>query len=227
MMTSIRTTNVSHLAAWALLVAALGAPAAAQPLEGVSQPPEALSGWARYEILFQRNIFSMQRQPMRANGGGAPAGTGSGEPSQTRDEDGTASSGTPSQAPADPLAGLVLCGVAIHDGQAVAFIEDRQAGKTLLIAAGQPIGPARLVAIGLDEVTIDIEGETRVVEIGYSLAGELGKPSAATASPASTAADAPEPSETSETSAGAAPPTGEAGILERMRRARQQQLNSP
>ncbi|MEX0744572.1 MAG: hypothetical protein WD118_03125 [Phycisphaeraceae bacterium] len=124
-----------------------------------SETDEQLSGGQdRYDVLFERSIFSRTR----------------GEPSspQRRTEPPTRRVDPPP--PRDPGAGMVLRGIAMHAGQAVAMIEDTDDRDAALhqVREGDLVAGRRVVGITLDHLKLERDQQRHTVSPGMTLTGE-------------------------------------------------------
>lgn len=129
-----------------LLVAVL----AASALTAASTPPEVTQqerSWAQYRILVDRNMFRSDRRRIF-----------------------TASS-RPSAPAYDSDGGIVLTGIARHDGEFVAFFENTRTNATARARVGQTVGKGKVQRITLDEVEYGREGTVTRIGIGHSLTG--------------------------------------------------------
>lgn len=129
-----------------LLVAVL----AASALTAVSTPPEATQqdrSWAQYRILVDRNMFRSDRRRIFA------------------------ASSRPSAPAYDSDGGIVLTGIARHDGEFVAFFENTRTNATARARVDETVGKGKVQRITLDEVEYGREGTVRRIAIGHSLTG--------------------------------------------------------
>jgi len=175
--------------------------------------------WDNYRILLDRNIFRRDRRA-------APAYTGAATQPHQKDT-------------YDSDRSIVLTGVAKRHGKFVAFLEDTQTNMITKAHVGEAVGEGKVLEITLDDIQYWRDGAAIRIGIGCSLTGTTttmpGVPSALvtpesptdsrdepTTKPAGfTTTTAPAPFGTSPRST-----TGSdtSGILERMRRRRQQEM---
>jgi len=104
--------------------------------------------WQRYELLGVRNIFRKDRR--------APV-------QQARP--------TPRPAAPTPQRSTVLTGVAQQGSEHVAFFEDARMGTTSRLRVGDDVAGGTLVAISLDSVQFELNGQKRQISIGMNLEG--------------------------------------------------------
>ena len=194
-----------------LLVAVL----AASALTAVSTPPEATQqerSWAQYRILVDRNMFRSDRRRIFA------------------------ASSRPSAPAYDSDGGIVLTGIARHDGEFVAFFEDTRTNATTRTRVGETVGKGKVQRITLDEVEYGREGTVRRIGIGHSLTGTRAVVQVARRAPAtptfSGGVAATRPAQPTATTGPALPvispstttDTDMSDVLEQMRRRREQEL---
>lgn len=176
---------------------------------------EMPTGFDRFKVLVQRNMFSKERGRPRE------------ESKRERKR----------EAPPVPRieADLVLIGVVQKDGLPAAIVENRVSGKIVTLKPGDSIGAGVAKVISLDSIDFEADGILHVIRIGSTLAGTAPKtittvsetPAATTPAPSGTALPSPLTSTTTSTGPAApASPAGSAGesVLERMRRKRQEEL---
>ena len=128
-----------------LLVAVL----AVSALTAGSTPPEVTQqerSWAQYRILVDRNMFRSDRRRVLV-------------------------SSRPSAPAYDSDGGIVLTGIARHDGEFVAFFENTRTNATARARVGGNVGKGKVQRITLDEVEYGREGTVRRIGIGHSLTG--------------------------------------------------------
>jgi hypothetical protein len=197
-----------------LLVAVL----AASALTAGSTPPQAERqerSWAQYRILVDRNMFRSDRRRIFV--------------ASTR----------PSAPVYDSDGGIVLTGIARHDGEFVAFFEDTRANETARARVGQTVGKGKVRRITLDEVEYEREGTVNRIGIGRSLTGTravvqvarraLVSPTMPTFSGGAAASQPAQPTATTGPALRATSPsittdTDMSEVLELMRRRREQEL---
>lgn len=174
---------------------------------------ETLTGWDRYKVLVQRNMFSKER----------------GRPREEVRVERKRDVPPPPRIESD----LVLIGVVQKDGAPAAIVENRVSGKIVTVKPGDSIGAGAIKVISLDSIDFEIDGILSVIKIGSTLAGTAPKSLTVTAPEANHAPGGTEtPAATSTAStpaANGAPPTGTGAsggesVLERMRRKRQEEL---
>ena len=207
---SLRSTRLLVIAA------AVWLPAAVWPVPAAAQENRA---WDNYRVLVDRNIFLRDRRPPR------PTRTIRSQPRMPE--------------PSDTDRGIVLTGVARHDGEFIAFFEDTGTRATGRAAVGQAIGKGKVTAITLDGVEYERDGSVSRIEIGDALRGgrfvretvaakpgpatRPGEPPAPTTGPATASAEPapatrPAPPETTDKTSDVA------DILKRMRQRREREL---
>lgn len=176
---------------------------------------ESLTGWDRYKVLVQRNMFSKER----------------GRPREEVRTERKRDVPPPPRIESD----LVLIGVVQKDGAPAAIIENRVSGKIVTVKPGDSIGAGAIKVISLDSIDFESDGILNVIKIGSTLAGTAPKTiTTTTEAPASSGTGettVPPTTTTSTTpaatgtppSTGAGPSGGES-VLERMRRKRQEEL---
>jgi hypothetical protein len=190
---------------------------AASALTAVSTPPEATQqerSWAQYRILVDRNMVRSDRRRIFS----------------------------PSSRPAAPAydsdSGIVLTGIARHDGEFVAFFENTGSNATAQARVGQAVGKGEVQRITLDEVEYLREGTARRVGIGHSLTGTKAVVQVVRRAPARAPTPAPSGGEVATRPAEPTATTGPAlpvispsidtedisEVLELMRRRREQEL---
>lgn len=181
-------------------------------------PAGKAPSWDDYRLLVDRNIFRRDRRAARAYTPRSPASM---------------------PVAYDSDASIVLTGIARHDGQFVAFLEDAGAGTLRRAGVGQAAGKGRIVAITLDQIEYDRDGTVRRIGLRQSLAGTAAPVAVARAAtllrPPSAApragapATAPAETEPATQPARVDTPSAEtdsntSDILERMLRRRQEEL---
>ena len=210
---------------WGLLALVPAMAVAASP---PSAPPGTRSApWESYRVLSERNIFLRDRaRPPSHRPASSAAATAAGDDDER----------------------VVLTGIVQQGEDYVAFFENTKTGKTTSAQVGAPLGRGRLIAITLDAVQYLGDGTATKIAIGSNLTGAattFPKPTITTTGPgAASAARATAPTLStpstpltpSPTQSPTAPPqaaagssadskdSGAAGILERMRQRREQEL---
>ena len=110
-------------------------------------------GWARYQIITERNIFSRQRGPRR-------------QPDEDRQR--------PPVIVPNPESYFRLRGITQEDSVFVAFIEDTQTGTVLRLHEGQRVARGAVKSLTLDTIEYELEGRTTTVHMGQDLEGGQG-----------------------------------------------------
>jgi len=177
---------------------------------------ESLTGWDRYKVLVQRNMFSKER----------------GRPREEVRTERKRDVPPPPRIESD----LVLIGVVQKDGAPAAIIENRVSGKIVAVKPGDSIGAGAIKVISLDSIDFECDGILNVIKIGSTLAGTAPKTftvttpetSASTTTPGGTSTPPATTTSTTPAATGT-PPTGTGAgggesVLERMRRKRQEEL---
>ena len=125
------------------------------PQSGLSQDVTApqQDGWAKYQIIFQRNIFSRQRGPIR----------------QREVDDRPGRVITPSLE-----SYFLLKGIVQEDGKFIAFIEDNRAGGILRLHEGDSVARGIIKALNLDSIVYQLEDRAVTVTMGHDLEGGQG-----------------------------------------------------
>ena len=173
----------------------------AQPPVTVERATAGQNTWTQYQIILQRNIFSRQRGPVRQRRFERA------RPVVTR----------------NPESYLLLKGIVQQDGTFIAFIEDTQSNRVLILREGDSVARGSVKNFTLDSIEYQLEDKTTSVTIGRDLEGGQGtlsmsrllELSATTSSPTS------DPNAATEKTV----PTGdEAEILRRLMEQRKQQL---
>jgi len=208
------------------------ASAAAPPAAGGGTGPQSFSGSPgygsappilphEYFVLAVRSIFQKGSHVTR------------GFDSPTRSGLSSSSSSTPSAVPATatasvaPEESLVFEGAMETGNQFLAFVEDRNVGKMLMLQSGQSIARGKITAITLNTLDYVSDGAVLHVQIGQNLRGEAPtSPSDSTVSTGSAATPSSGTTSGDNSAAGAGGSTANGGndILERLRRRRQQEL---
>ena len=166
----------------------------------VSQPEtqdDSASGWGRFGVLTERNIFLRDRAGARPQSMSSSA-----EPAVTR----------------DPDEDLVLAGVIHQGGVAEAFIENGGTGEITRLRVGDSSGKGQISAITLDNIEYSRDGERKRIEVGQTLLGGPASP------PISEEREQTTATATGRNEAIEAPSTDVSAILERMRDRRQREL---
>jgi hypothetical protein len=174
-----------------------------------------------YLILAVRSIFQK----------GSHVTRGFDAPSRASMSVASSSSQTSASAAASvaPEESLVFEGAMETSNQFLAFVEDRNAGKMLMLQGGAKIARGKITDITLDTLDYAVDGAVLHVKVGRNLRGEV----AAAASSDNTASTGPGSTPSLGTAASGdasgAPASGSSGggandILERLRRRRQQEL---
>jgi hypothetical protein len=180
-----------------VLVACFATPDLARAESGPAAPPP----WDDYKLIVERNMFMRDRVSPRHYVSSRP------------------------EAPPPPERRYLLAGTILNGDQHVAFVEDLRTSVTTRITVGSALADGRVVEIALDYLVYQ-KGETRTrVAIGQSLEGAAPQRPAASAEPVPASAT---PAPASGTGAPAAAPAagGAQSILERLRKRRQQEINS-
>ena len=133
--------------AWGLLVAVWRAEASGR---GTAEQQE---GWAPYQVILERNIFSRQRGPRRQRG----------DEGERR----------PVVVP-NPESYFRLRGIAQEDSAFVAFVEDTQTGGVLRLREGDRVARGVIRSLTLDAVEYEFEGRAMTVRMGQDLEGGQG-----------------------------------------------------
>jgi hypothetical protein len=175
------------------------------PAAGLGQDAaEDQDAWDKYRIILERNIFSRQRGPVVQPGQRE-------EPREI--------------AVPNPESYFILKGVAQEDNQFIAFVEDTRSSQILRLRQGDSVARGTIVALDLDEIEYEREGQKTAVRMGCDLEGGRGAVTAnqlmewsQTASPAATQQPA--------TTEQAAPSGDEAEILKQLMERRRQQLGN-
>lgn len=164
--------------------------------------PEQQIGWARYDIILRRNIFSRTRQVFR--------------PRQFREERRVV---VP-----NPESYFRLRGITQEDGAFVAFLEDTRTGGVLRLRAGDSVARGAIKSLSLDSLEYQLDERTFTVFMGQDLEGGQGAITASElAQWSETAASVSEAPPAGETP----PPTGdEADLLRQLMERRRQQLDN-
>jgi hypothetical protein len=162
--------------------------------------PEQRSGWARYDIILRRNIFSRTRQVFR--------------PREFREERRVV---VP-----NPESYFRLRGITQEDGTFVAFLEDTRTGGVLRVGAGDSVARGAIKSLSLDSLEYQLGERTFTVFMGQDLEGGQGAITASEleqwSETAASISEAPPAGETP-------PPTGdEADLLRQLMERRRQQL---
>lgn len=168
------------------------------------------SGWQRYGVIVDRNIFSRQRTSASRGGNNAQGGNNT---------PGEATAPKPPAPPPEPGTQVVLIGVSFVGDYATAVFEDRRDGRIYAAQVGEKLIDRTVENISLDGVAVDHQGEKVQVVIGRTLAG--------TDAPTSTgAASSSSSSSSSASSSASTEPISDAqkAILERLRARREEQM---
>lgn len=188
--------------------------AVAAPVQPPTTQPKVMS--SKYNVLMYRSIFSRER----SRGGGDGSSGWGGQPATTTSASLASTNPSSSSQSTGPESALSLKGVALQDGEFVAFIEDASASRTLLLKQGDSIARGRVKLITLDGLDYDASGRVLHIDVGQNLEGGVAvngsgpAPSAASPGGATPGVSAP---------AGSAPGGGGDDVLARMRRRRQQE----
>lgn len=111
----------------------------------------------RYTVLSDRNIFVRERYKIVK------------EADQERRDQRRGSS---NDAPRPPMeAGFVLTGVVLEEGLYRAYVEDSSASRILRLANGDPVANGHVVAIAIDAIAYEANGQTKSIAIGCDLTG--------------------------------------------------------
>jgi hypothetical protein len=169
----------------------------------VEQPAAEQNTWAPYQIILQRNIFSRQRGPIRQRRATRPRRT----------------------VVRNPESYHMLKGIVQEDDTFIAFIENTQTNRVLILHEGGSVARGIVKNFTLDSIEYQLEDKTISVSLGRDLEGGQGTISmgrllqmSATTSTSSTTSDPNAPA--TET-----PLSGdEAEILKRLMEQRKQQL---
>jgi len=113
----------------------------------------ASQGWAKYQIIMERNIFSRQRGPRR-------------QAEENRER--------PPVVVPNPESYLRLRGIAQEDGVFVAFVEDTQVGTVLQLRAGDSVARGAVKSLTLDTIEYEFQGQAMTIQIGQDLEGGQG-----------------------------------------------------
>jgi hypothetical protein len=127
------------------------APAATRPAAPATQPVARPALPVEFAILQTRNVFG--HGAPKAGGPGAAGGVG---------------------------ANFVLKGVVEGDGRYTAFIEDKSAKRVASVATGEAIAVGRIKSINLDAIEYEAAGNSRRIEVGQNLNGEIVPPTPTT-----------------------------------------------
>jgi hypothetical protein len=165
--------------------------------------PEKQSGWAKYDIILRRNIFSRNRQVFR--------------PRQFREERRVV---VP-----NPESYFRLRGITQEDGTFVAFLEDTRTNVVLRLRAGDSVARGAIKSLSLDSLEYQLDERTVTVFMGQDLEGGQGAITASElAQWSETAASLSEAPPAGETPL---QPTGdEADLLRQLMERRRQQLDN-
>jgi hypothetical protein len=144
----------------------------------------------------------------------------------------SSSAASSAAASAAPEESLVYEGSMETGNQFLAFVEDRSAGKMLMLQSGAKIARGKIGDISLDTLDYAVDGAVLHVQVGQNLRGEAAAAASSDGSTptASSGSGTTQPSGTAASGdTSAAPPSGSSGggandILERLRRRRQQEL---
>lgn len=131
-----------------LLVAALVLWCASSGGAPAPQEMPAESGWKKYSVLAERNIFSRDR------GRREPAQTA--EPKIQRQVHST----------------IVLTGVVKRGGVFTAFLEDVVTNETRKVQVGEAVDEGKVTKIEVDHIDYEKGGKTTKVELGADLGGD-------------------------------------------------------
>jgi len=200
------TNSYCRHSALVLLLSAAVAPAlTAWSASGARQgrePTGRQDAWAKYEIILNRNIFSRNRQPLRAR--------------RAVEEE-----PKPMVLP-DPESYYILKGIVQEDREFIAFVEDKRDGSILRLRTGDAVARGTVKTLSLDMLEYEMADQVTAVKLGFDLQGGYG---------AVTATDLMEWSQTSTTPAAPVPSgqepvpsADEADILKRLMEQRKQQL---
>jgi hypothetical protein len=165
--------------------------------------PDQQSGWARYDIILRRNIFSRTRQVFR--------------PREFREERRVV---VP-----NPESYFRLRGITQEDGTFVAFLEDTRTSVVLRLRAGDSVARGAIKSLSLDSLEYQLDERTVTVFMGQDLEGGQGAITASElaqwSETAASVSEAPPAGETPPQ------PTGdEADLLRQLMERRRQQLDN-
>lgn len=114
---------------------------------------EPQEGWAPYQVILERNIFSRQRGPRRQ-----------------RDDD---REQRPVVVP-NPESYFRLRGIAQEDSVFVAFVEDTQTGGVLRLREGDRVARGAIKSLTLDTIEYEFDGRAMIIRMGQDLEGGQG-----------------------------------------------------
>jgi hypothetical protein len=135
---------------WVLVLIAACVPCLAPASEDGPPQQHAASGWERYRVLGQRNIFAKDRGRARPR-------------LESNEEMGP---------PAPKLESeVVLTGILQKDGQLVAFFENTRTRTVQAVRKDDVIGRGKIAAISLDGIEYVCDGTSFSVSIGKTLEG--------------------------------------------------------
>jgi hypothetical protein len=184
---------------------AVAAPEPAEQADGTPMlnTTDQQNGWARYDIILRRNIFSRTRQVFR--------------PRQFREERRVV---VP-----NPESYFRLRGITQEDGTFVAFLEDTRTNVVLRVGAGDSVARGAIKSLSLDSLEYQFGERTFTVFMGQDLEGGQGAITASElaqwSETAASVSEAPPAGETPPQ------PTGdEADILRQLMERRRQQLDN-
>jgi len=112
------------------------------------QERPAESGWKKYSVLAERNIFSRDR--------------GRREPAQTAGP----------KIPRQTRPTIVLTGVVKRGGVFTAFLEDVVTNETRKVQVGEAVDEGKVMKIEVDHIDYEKGGKTTKVELGADLGGD-------------------------------------------------------
>ena len=159
------TSPTTQPLASATTAPAVGGGIAAQPGSGLSSyesVPQILP--REYSILAVRSIFQKGSHVTRGFDIPARSAPASSSPS--------ASAAALAAASAAPEESLVFEGAMETANQYLAFVEDRNAGKMLMLQSGARIARGKITDITLDTLDYSVDGAVLHVQVGQNLRGE-------------------------------------------------------
>jgi hypothetical protein len=114
-----------------------------------AETPPAKTGWEKYQVVVDRNIFM-------------------------RDRSAAKSAGTEAKTPAESKAvssSSVLTGILQRGGDIIAFFENPETKKTARIRPGEEIEGGKIISATRDEAVYEKDGQRTNITIGSDLTG--------------------------------------------------------